>query len=295
MIRGRHGDCAGIQYILVATQQGREPGVSGVRQNLVEPRLFDWVPRFPSRTLLLAVAMAVGLAIMSTTGTLRIADAEQASSRPCANGVAVPDPESNPGLVSDCEALLVSGDDLAGSATLGWSVDTPITEWEGVAVEGTPNRVRRLYLKGKLLTGRIPASLGRLTNLSHLRLGDNDLSGEMPAEVGSLSTLIVLDLSKNQLTGMIPPVFGSLANLQALSLSENGLTGPIPADLGRLGNLRWLRLDDNQLTGEIPSELAMLPYLEELWLDGNQFTGCIPGGAARRRGQRPCQPRPPAL
>ena len=96
MIRGRHGDCSGIQYILVATQQGREPGVSGVRQNLVEPRLFDWVPRFPSRTLLLAVAMAVGLAIMSTTGTLRIADAEQASSRPCANGVAGPRSREQP-------------------------------------------------------------------------------------------------------------------------------------------------------------------------------------------------------
>ena len=34
-----------------------------------------------------------------------------------------PTPHNNPGLVSDCEALLASRDTLVGTATLNWSVD----------------------------------------------------------------------------------------------------------------------------------------------------------------------------
>ena len=60
--------------------------------------------------------------------------------------------ESNTGLVSDCEALLAARDALAGTATLNWSSDTPITGWDGIrgrggkypALEGTPTRVARL-------------------------------------------------------------------------------------------------------------------------------------------------------
>ena len=59
----------------------------------------------------------------------------------CSSGTAVPDAANNPGLVSDCEALLASRDTLAGTATLNWSADTPIADWEGVVLEGTPQRV----------------------------------------------------------------------------------------------------------------------------------------------------------
>ena len=58
------------------------------------------------------------------------ADVAQAST--CANGIVVPDPANNPGLVSDCEALLAGQDTLAGTATLNWSADTPIEDWVGV-------------------------------------------------------------------------------------------------------------------------------------------------------------------
>ena len=58
------------------------------------------------------------------------ADVAQAST--CANGIVVPDPANNPGLVSDCEALLAGRDTLAGDCNaelvsrhshrgLGWS------------------------------------------------------------------------------------------------------------------------------------------------------------------------------
>ena len=58
------------------------------------------------------------------------------------------DPDNNPGLVSDCEALLASRDTLAGTVALNWSADTPIADWEGVTVEGTPSASRDWTLPG---------------------------------------------------------------------------------------------------------------------------------------------------
>ena len=145
----------------------------------------------------------------------------QSSTTSCTPGGAVPDAANNPGLVSDCEALLAARDTLAGSATLNWSADTPITEWEGVRVSGTTERVTRLDLHDKGLTGAIPAGLGSLSNLEQLELGSNQLSGEIPSELGDLISLEWLYLDINQLTGQIPAELGRLSNLQELWLSIN--------------------------------------------------------------------------
>ncbi len=57
---------------------------------------------------------------------------------PC--GLAVPDQASNPGLMRDCMVLLAMKDTLQGTATLNWSVDTSITNWDGVTVGGARRR-----------------------------------------------------------------------------------------------------------------------------------------------------------
>ena len=59
----------------------------------------------------------------------------------CSSGIAVTDPDDNPGLVSDCEALLAARDILAGSAGLNWSADIPIEEWDGITIGGSFGRV----------------------------------------------------------------------------------------------------------------------------------------------------------
>ena len=107
----------------------------------------------------------------------------------CATGGAVFDADNNPGLVSDCEALLASRDTLAGSATLNWSADTSIAHWDGVTVGGVPRRVTGLQLNHRQLTGEIPAELGDLSALRQLRLSSNQLSGEIPTEMGNLANL----------------------------------------------------------------------------------------------------------
>ena len=212
----------------------------------------------------------------------------------CATAGAVTNPAANPGLVSDCAALLADRDTLAGTGTLDWSASTLIANWSGITLGGTPQRVTDLVLRNKGLTGTIPAALGDLANLESLDLGVNytcdsggcrpeppsvnQLTGSIPPELGTLANLTWLDLDGNQLTGSIPPELGSLANLTWLGLSNNQLTGSIPAELGNLTNLESLWLFNNQLTGSIPVEFGSLANFQNLYLSDNQLTGCIPAG-----------------
>ena len=193
---------------------------------------------------------------------------------PC--GLAVPDQADNPGLMRDCINLLAAKDTLRGTATLNWSVDTPISDWDGVTVQGSPSRVKRLVLVEDSLTGTLPPELGRLDGLEYLWLGYNQPTGEIPAALGGLSNLKSLTLNQNRLTGAIPRDLGRLSRLEAIWLNENQLNGEIPASLGDLGNLRQLLLAGNRLSGAIPSVLGDLSNLEHLKLNYNQLTGEIP-------------------
>ena len=192
----------------------------------------------------------------------------------CVTRGAVGDPTST-GLISDCEALLAAGDELAGSAALSWSAGTPIAEWEGVTVSGTPGRVTRLHLRDRGLTGTMAPELGRLTGLERLYLHDNKLAGTIP-DLGGLAKLERLWLNRNELSGTIPSGLGALSNLVQLNLHHNGLSGPIPTELSNLTSLEGLWLHANDLSGTIPPELGRLHNLKWLWLYGNQLSGGIP-------------------
>ena len=121
----------------------------------------------------------------------------------CSAGVAVEDPDANPGLVSDCEALISARDALAGDATLLWSTDVPMDLWPGITVDGDPSRVTIVSLLDHGLTGEIPAELGSLDGLIESQLGLNELTGQIPPELGNLESLEVLHLWYNRLEGEI--------------------------------------------------------------------------------------------
>ena len=126
------------------------------------------------------------------------------------------------------------------------------------------------------MSGEIPATLGKLTNLEYLNLGQNKLSGEIPATLGKLTNLEYLNLGQNELSEEIPATLGGLASLTHLLLSENRLTGEIPVTLGGLTNLMHLLLSENRLTGEIPAALGGLTSLDTLWVEENSLSGEIP-------------------
>ena len=140
----------------------------------------------------------------------------------CTSGIAVPNAADNPGLVSDCETLLAARDTLKGTASLNWSADTPLEDWHGVILDGTP---RRVTTGG--LTGEIPRELGSLSNLEQLLLASNQLTGEIPAELGNLSNLLALYLSNNQLTGELPRSLTGMTSLFVFTFFNNaGLCAP---------------------------------------------------------------------
>ena len=193
----------------------------------------------------------------------------------CANGAAVENPADNPGLVRDCETLLSIRDVLAASPPLDWADDRPIASWEGVAIGGTPPRVRGLDVRHRGLSGVFPTELTALTQLRELDLSWNKLSGSIPPQVGALTGLTRLDLFANNLTGVIPKEIGGLSNLTFLKLDSMYLHGDIPTELGQLTQLELLILENNQLTGPIPPELTQIQSLRYLGLGSNRLTGPI--------------------
>ena len=200
---------------------------------------------------------------------------------PCSNGIAVPDPLINRGLVEDCRALLEFRDNLDFTKDLNWSASRPITWWSQVYIRNS--RVKELSVNydlvlgtGPPVAGPISPSLGRLTALEYLSLAFHSLDGQIPPELSNLANLKVLYLRGNTLTGSIPPELGQLTNLTELDLSENELTGPIPPELGNLAELKLLIIDGSSLTGPIPPELGNLTELTRLDLSGNQLTSPIP-------------------
>ena len=149
----------------------------------------------------------------------------------CANDTAVTDSVDNRGLVHDCEALLEGKDALRGTATLDWAATSAITGWEGITTGGDPSRVTKVLLSSQSLTGSIPASLGRLFELTHLNLSNNSLTGDIPRELGWLHNLEELRLSGNSLTGCIPLPLKDVATNDLSSLNLLYCQPPAPGNL----------------------------------------------------------------
>ena len=69
----------------------------------------------------------------------------------------------------------------------GWSSERPVEEWHGVRTDSL-GRVTALDLERNGLSGRLPASLGSLAQMTELRIGGNRaLSGPLPLSLAALS------------------------------------------------------------------------------------------------------------
>ena len=184
------------------------------------------------RRLYFRSAIALALVVLLAAGVTILGpgpDSVTAQTSSCTNGVAVLDPANNPGLVSDCEALLAARDTLAGpGGSLDWSTDTNIEHWHGIWVDDDLNRVTVVFLSHSDLGGTIPSSLGSLSSLERLDLASNQLTGEVPAELGRLVNLVELHLVNNRLTGELPQALTGLTELWRIHFYNNpGLCAPV--------------------------------------------------------------------
>uniref|UniRef100_A0A2N9H166 Leucine-rich repeat-containing N-terminal plant-type domain-containing protein n=1 Tax=Fagus sylvatica TaxID=28930 RepID=A0A2N9H166_FAGSY len=143
---------------------------------------------------------------------------------------------------------------------------------------------RRLDLSyNKGISGRLPSSIGNLTNLSNLNLIGCSFYGSIPDTIGNLQKLTVLSLTNNSFSGSIPASIGHLSKLYWLDLAENQLDGPIPVSNGNTPGLDMLllakhfHLDHNKLSGEIPPQLfSSKMVLIHVLLNSNNLIGNIP-------------------
>nr|XP_048330018.1 receptor-like protein EIX1 [Ziziphus jujuba var. spinosa] len=220
--------------------------------------------------------------------------------------------------ISSLVTLDISNSGLGGRIPLGLS-ELPNLEflylgYNGLSASchqllgGRWEKIQVLDLKENNLHGKLPASIGNLTFLSHLDLSSNSVDGGIPSSIGKLCNLISLGmfnnyinetlpkflegteiclsrrpfpilqsfvLSDNYLVGNLPEWLGHLENLVELDLSSNYLNGQIPASFGSLQNFSGRPLPKNELNGTLPESLGQLSELRIFDVSSNQLTGIV--------------------
>ncbi|OAY80017.1 Leucine-rich repeat receptor-like protein kinase PXL1 [Ananas comosus] len=96
---------------------------------------------------------------------------------------------------------------------------------------GSVSNLEFLHLNNNTIYGELPSSL-QYCSLVFIDLGKNKLSGKIPTWLGKLTELTILRLMSNMFVGNIPAELGQLENLQILDLSWNNLSGYIPQSFG---------------------------------------------------------------
>ncbi|XP_074276787.1 putative LRR receptor-like serine/threonine-protein kinase At1g67720 [Silene latifolia] len=104
--------------------------------------------------------------------------------------------------------------------------------WTGVTCSNINSifRVSTLNLTGKGIVGSLSPSIGNLTSIVHIWLGNNKLSGSLP-DMSPMKMLETLHLENNQFQGSIPDSLATLPRLREIYLQNNQFTGGIPNTL----------------------------------------------------------------
>ena len=158
-------------------------------------------------------------------------------------------------------ALKMMWDSLGGS---GWTTKTnwptagnwpssatsaQMATWYGVTVSG--GDVTAITMRTNLMAGKIPTTIGQLSNLTSIDLRYNSLTA-IPSAIGNLTNLQTLELASNQLAGVLPSSLNNLTKLITLDVSSNKLTGTLP-NLGNLTLLNRHLCDDSGSTPSLPA------------------------------------------
>ena len=108
-----------------------------------------------------------------------------------------------PAVSADRAALVALYNGMDGpnwTNNSNWLSSAPLGQWHGVNTNYN-GRVVGLDLVNNHLSGEIPPEVGRLSNLTSLKLGGNQLNGGIPTELGNLTSLEELHLFYNRLNG----------------------------------------------------------------------------------------------
>lgn len=181
--------------------------------------------------------------------------------------------QTNP---SDAAVMLALKQSLNPSKDLGWSDPDPCN-WDHVGCS-EEKRVTRIQIGRQNLQGKLPSSLGNLTELQRLEFQWNNISGPFPS-LNGLSSLQVLMISDNQFTSIPRDCFTGMSSLQSLEIDNNPFSSwEIPESLQSASTLQNFSANSANLTGKIPEFLGpdKFPGLTNLHLAFNNFEGGLP-------------------
>lgn len=176
--------------------------------------------------------------------------------------------------------LNLSGNHLEGSLSSNLSICTQLSELDvsrnrlsGCIPSIWPSSIYILLLNDNLYSGKIPSSLGKLSQLQILNLANNFFSGNIPYSLGKLFQLHLLNLANNKISGVIPASLSNCSFLTILNLGNNSLEGSLPCEFSRLGKLSSLVVHGNILNGSFPSSISNCSFLQVLDIGNNFFGG----------------------
>ena len=142
---------------------------------------------------------------------------------------------------------------------------------------GALTALQVLDVSSNHLHGTLPSDeLGRMPELTQLKVNRNFFSGPIPVEITTLTKLVDLKMGKNNFVGGIPASISALTGLTEIMLGENQLVGAIPTSIYTMTQLTRLDLDNNQLSGGLSNLVSNLYNLKLLELSNNKFDGAIP-------------------
>ena len=205
-------------------------------------------------------------------------------------------------LVAIYESL--EGEKWGQAYSSTWCSELPVSEWEGVGVDGDGSVVRVVIhaenteevsesysltskvgnlrnleyfqVDGIRRGVRLPVELFECIKLKNLTI--NECDGEIPEGIGNLKNLETLTLSRyldNDYDAVLPGEIGNCRKLYYLNI-ENMLKGTIPPELGNCTELEYINLSNNNLSGSIPSELGNCVNAEVITLHENVLAGSVP-------------------
>ena len=194
----------------------------------------------------------------------------------CDSGIAVTNPAANSELVADCEALLGLRDRIRGTGRLNWAGGKAMSEWMGVTVSGTPQRVTALNLADLGLDGELSGLLGNLMALTTLDLSGNALTGMLPSKLALLTSLTTVAISGTSFTGCAPEVLGDVAtnDVGTTGMDECGATAGVMAYHTRYADYER----DPAAAPRIPSGATY--YVDALGAPGRALVFDVPDGAS---------------
>jgi len=147
---------------------------------------------------------------------------------------------------------------------------------------GALTMLENLVIKNHpLLSGPIPAGIGRLQSLGQLGLYNNAHTGEIPGELYLATNLNYINFQNNELEGELAVQIEQMRNLERFIIFNNKFNGKVPIRQFARTGIKFLGLSNNKFTGSIPEQISNLRLLEYLYMDSNDFTGSIPPNIGR--------------